>query len=78
MNVQDLRRSMVENGIRQDAVDDGSLRQSECFVITERSGVWIVFYAERGLEREAKSFPTEDAACRHLMSILLADPTTRA
>ncbi len=68
---------MGREGIRADLIDTGTPWQSECYVVTERDGGWVAYYAERGLERSLTAFATEDEACRHVLGKLRADPSAR-
>ena len=39
-------------------------------------GGWAVYYSERGHETGRREFATEAEACRHLLALLRAAPTT--
>jgi hypothetical protein len=43
---------------------------SECYVLDQRGGEWIVYYSERGAESGLRSFESEDLACRYLADLL--------
>lgn len=51
--------------------------REERYFLEETPSGWMVFYWERGLRRGEESFASEDEACRHLLDLLLCDPTTR-
>jgi len=55
---------------------DGGL-PAECYVLDESYGKWSVYYSERGHRNDEAVFRSEDEACRHLLELLLGDPTTR-
>jgi hypothetical protein len=63
--------------MRQDAVHFGLSAPSESFVICERDGFWVVFYAERGKQQGLQTFETESDASEYLLNKLRRDPTTR-
>ena len=67
MTCAELAEQMRLEGIPLNLVDWRSTRPSECFVIEERGPAWVTFYAERGLETGLQTFPTEDAACQHIL-----------
>ena len=72
-----LQIARVE-GIRSDAFDiDDIGDRNECYVCTPAANGWRVFYAERGLERQAQQFATRSEALRHLLTLLRADPTAK-
>ena len=51
-------------------------REERYFMEHTASG-WSVYYSERGLRSGEQSFTTEEAACQHLLDLLLRDRTTR-
>lgn len=77
MDLRGLRLAMEREGMRQDAVHSGPLEPSESFVICERDGHWVVYYAERGEQTNLHTFATEADACDYLLQELRNDPTTR-
>jgi len=50
---------------------------SEAYVLDHRTPHWVVYYSERGLETGMRAFPDENRACRHLLELILNDPSTR-
>lgn len=77
MDVESLRLTMREEGIRPDVVDAGARWPSESYVICQRDAGWVVYYAERGMEQGLRWFPSEGDACAHLIGRLREDTTTK-
>jgi hypothetical protein len=77
MNRDQLRRTLREEGIRDDAYDLTGGHYSETYTLSEANGRWFVYYSERGLESNKKEFSSETAACEYLLEQLRMDPTTR-
>lgn len=78
MDLQNLRTLLIAEGFRSDAFDlDDTEHPSETYVLRERDGAWVTFYAERGHENSLMAFPTMDEASREPLSRLRADPSTR-
>jgi hypothetical protein len=50
---------------------------NECYAVARHHGRWVVYYSERGLERNTREFLTESSALECLLELLRADPTTR-
>jgi hypothetical protein len=77
-----MTRDRLKQVLNDEAVDPRAYElfgghPSESFVLDDRGAGWVVYYSERGLESGLRSFPNEDLACRHLLELLLRDPTTR-
>ncbi|MFN0198593.1 MAG: hypothetical protein ACKVT0_17740 [Planctomycetaceae bacterium] len=54
---------------------DGSVDENFC--LENSGGIWQVYYFERGIKSEFRSFNTEDAALDQLFAMLLDDQSTR-
>jgi hypothetical protein len=73
-----LRSQLVAEGFRPDSYDLGDAKYpSETYVLKERDGDWVTFYAERGHENSLKTFPTFEEASQDLLRLLNSSPTTR-
>jgi len=73
----ELRHELHAKGVSPEAYClDGGV-STECYVLDESYGQWSVYYSERGHRNDETVFQCEEEACRHLLSLLLADPTTR-
>jgi len=77
MNREDVRREARANGIRDDAYSFEGGLPSERYVLEPTDDGWRVFYSERGLRTNERTYRTEDSACQYLLELLLEDPTTR-
>ena len=64
-------------GIDRRAYDLNGANAGDQYVLDHQGRRWSVFYAERGHQTNRRDFDTEHAACEHLLSLLLDDPTTR-
>ena len=49
----------------------------EAYVLDAGPRRCSVYFSERGLRTAEAVFHSEDDACRHLLDLLLRDPTTR-
>jgi hypothetical protein len=73
-----FRSFLAAEGFRPGSYDLGDAKHpSETYVLKERDGAWVTFYAERGHENSLKMFPTFEEGSRELLRRLKADPTTR-
>lgn len=76
MNLRALHELLVAEGFRPDAYELGdAINPSETYVLQERSGGWVTFYAERGNENSLTTFSTLDQAAQDLRRRLRADPS---
>ena len=78
MNRGAFMSAVRASDVRSDAFDiDGSSNRNECYVLAPVHDAWVVFYAERGVERDRRRFDLEEEALDDLLATLLADPSTR-
>ncbi|URD60625.1 hypothetical protein M8312_12685 [Sphingomonas sp. KRR8] len=77
MDGSELRAALQAEGIRPDACDLSGEGKSEAYVLREEPFGWSVFYSERGMEQDTRTFGSETEACDFLLTKLRADPTTR-
>lgn len=78
MDLQALSARLDAEGFRPDSYEFGGAKHlSETYVLEERDGVWVTFYAERGLERSLATFARLEAAAEDLLRRLDGDPLTR-
>jgi len=76
MTRDDFLRIAKTEDIRFDAFNlDGE--GNECYVVARHQDRWVVYYSERGLQRNPREFLTEPSALECLLELLRADPTTR-
>lgn len=55
---------------------DGGLLP-ERYTLAHEAGGWSVYYSERGLQTNKRTFATEAEACEHMLDELRRDQTTR-
>jgi hypothetical protein len=72
-----LKPFLTAEGIDPESYTLDDATRDEAYVLDQRGRQWVVYYSERGLETGLEHFDAEDAACRHLMDLLLRDSTTR-
>jgi hypothetical protein len=77
MTVRELRDTLDRAGIRPRAYDFDSSNRDEVYCLEETQGGWVVYYRERGIRRDEQLFSSEDEACKHILALLVRDPTTR-
>jgi hypothetical protein len=78
MNKNELQEALNREGILPDSYDlDGGLLP-EKYTLALESGIWSVYYSERGQQSGKRTFASESEACEYLLTTLRDDPTTRA
>ena len=79
MNIEEVRRALVENRISQSAclINPAVCREGALCLKQEADGNWTVTLNERGEYIVQESFASENAACRCFLKIALTDPTFR-
>ena len=77
MNLDDLRRRLVAEGVDPTAYDLDEKQRDEVYCLEGASSSWKYYYRERGIHRDEHFFRSGDAACRFLLDQILRDPTTR-
>lgn len=77
MDRESLRSILDGEGVDREYYDLQGGLPFEKYCLEPRPGEWAVYYSERGHRVEEKLFASEDEACRHLLNLLLRDPTTR-
>jgi len=78
MNIEDLKVRLKSLGVSPSAYSLRGGLPSEKYCLSNDSGLWQVYYSERGQRTGEKSFATESQACEHLLEQLENDPTTRS
>jgi hypothetical protein len=75
MTVSELKRNLLERGLRPNAVsfEGGVLTAAEQYLIENKAGLWEVYYYERGNKNNLAFFPDEASACLHLLAVLEED-----
>ena len=69
----ELKKLLVQNNVKTDSYSlDGGL-PNEAFCLNKFSGVWEVYYSERGCKSGLKEFNSEDEACKYLYKLMLQD-----
>lgn len=56
----------------------GGLQEDQYCLEQDGGDQWVVYFVERGIRSDERTFPSEDLACWDLFTRLLADPTTRS
>jgi len=77
MTRDELRRSLDAHGVHPDAYDLDKSQKDEVYSLEEDPAGWSVYYRERGLRRDERTFASEDDASRFFLDAVLKDPTTR-
>jgi hypothetical protein len=77
MNRSELAAMLQAKAIRTDAYDLSGDAKNEAYVLRQEPVGWLVFYSERGLERDVRSFANEADACADLLARLTSDPAIR-
>ena len=77
MTVHELTEALRRGGIRERAYDLEGSNRDEVYCLDKVRAGWAVYYRERGIRRDEKLFLSEDEACRHILAVLMRDPTTR-
>lgn len=78
MNKSELQEVLNHEGISPDSYDlEGGLLP-ERYTFAEESGVWSVYYSERGLQTGKRTFASEHDACEYFLNTVRDDPTTKA
>lgn len=67
MNKATLTWILEQEGFRRDAYDLEGGMQNECYCLAESSGIWFVYYSERGLQSGKHEFQSEGKACEYLL-----------
>jgi hypothetical protein len=77
MTIDQLKTILVSERFRPDsfAMNDPSSNESYC--IDAGTGLWSVYYSERGNKNDLRTFRSESDACEHLLHRLRSDRTTR-
>lgn len=68
---------MKAQNIRPDAYDLSGGSSNEAYVMRASGTGWEVFYSERDLQMNRRSFDSEAEAGAHFRMLIEADPTTR-
>lgn len=77
MNKEELRKILDAEDISERAYSLEGGNPSERYCLSQNYNIWSVYYSERGLKTGEKIFLNEHEACKYLLEILIADPTTR-
>jgi hypothetical protein len=78
MNTAELLSILCQEGFRESSYSLAGEHPDEALCLREEQGRWCVYYAERGLKTGKQFFESEEAACEHFLTEMIADPTTRA
>lgn len=79
MNRKQLEEKLAEERIRPEAYSLSGGYHPYRYVLAEESdGRWSTYYCERGQRLSLAYFPSEEAACNHLLAHVLKEPTTRS
>ena len=71
MTVTELEALLRRNGVPDEYyVLDGGLGSGECYGIEASGGEWVLYYSERGTKNPLDRVPSEDAACRLMITHL--------
>ena len=76
MNIYELECVLLENKVDRSSYSLTGGLPNECYVISnEGSGIWEVYYSEKGIKSSLKIFYSENEACSYLLKILVNDFT---
>ena len=62
MTREELRRELDANGVHADAYDFDKTQKDEVYCLEEHPAGWTVYYRERGLRRDERTFDSEHDA----------------
>ena len=77
MTRDDLLRELAANGVHPGGYDLDRTQKDEVYCLEEQLSGWAVYYRERGLRRDERTFSTEHDASIFFLDADLRDPTTR-
>jgi hypothetical protein len=77
MDRNQLAATLQREGIRPDAYCLEGGQPNESYVLHRDGDRWLVYYSERGLRSDLRSFNNEEDACIHLLTRLRKDVWTR-
>lgn len=77
MNAAQLDAELIAAGIRCGVYSVSGEGDDDVYVLSEESGGWAVYYAERGERMDERLHGNEADACADLRERVLGDPTTR-
>ncbi len=78
MNRHELIRILEMEGFSKDTYDlSGNMNPDEKYCLNQEGQSWVVYYSERGKQRNKKSFNSEGLACEYFLSLMRHDPTTK-
>lgn len=78
MNKLELEARLKAEGIRQNLYSLDGTVADECMILEQQASTWVVYYSERGQQTGRMDFATEDAACQHLLNLILRDKKYQA
>jgi len=73
----ELRRKLDAKGVHPNAYDLDETQKDEVYCLEESPTGWTVYYRERGIRRDERTFASEQDACDYFLDAVLRDPTTR-
>lgn len=71
MNINELGLRLSSENIRSDVYSLNGGSPNEAYCITQRNGVWEVYYSERGNKSELRIFQKEEDACQYFYDLLI-------
>lgn len=77
MTRDDLRETLAAEGVNPQSYRLNGEHADETYILEPEPIGWAVYYSERGLRSGERLFADEDAACAHLLGVILRDSTTR-
>lgn len=77
MTPDELRAKLDANGVDPNAYDFDQTQKDEVYCLERHSAGWTVYYRERSLHRDERTFASEQDACKFFLDLVLRDPTTR-
>ena len=78
MNINELEKTLVEEGFNSDAYSLIEEQKDETLCLRFEDNQWCVYYSERGLDTGKIYFANENSACEYFLDKMRSDPTTRA
>ena len=78
MNIDDLEVQSGSLGVSSSVYSLKGGSPSEKYCPSNDSGLWLVYYFERGQRSGEKCFESESQACECLLGLLEGDPTARS
>ncbi|PLR77050.1 hypothetical protein CU633_12610 [Bacillus sp. V3-13] len=72
MKLNELEQKLLSNNIPKDLYSLRGGYPNEAFCINKESQIWEVYYSERGIKSNLKTFNSEEDACNYFYNWLIS------